>query len=197
MLSVLPLRSITKVLGFTYIAVVIGSAFLLKPDISTWSLSHIWSVGSTVLGGFLLGVPLIASVGWRFLWRRVPYLQSIYPDISGEWDVAIQWNRNGNQGTVLAKATVRQDLLRISMELEAPDSDSRTLSAVPKKDPESGRAILHYMYLVKPHATSGNTWGAYHGAAILDFSAVDVSRLAGNYWTSHLSSGRLTMTRPE
>lgn len=196
MLSVLPLRSITRVLGLAYIAVVIGLAYLLKPNISAWSLSHIWSVGSTVLGGFILGIPLVASFGWRVLWRRVPYLQRIYPDISGEWDVAIQWSRNGSEGTVSARATVRQDLLRISMELEAPDSDSRTLSAVPKKDPESGRATLHYMYLVTPHATTGKAWGAYHGAAILDFSAVDVSRLAGNYWTSHLSSGRLTMTRP-
>lgn len=152
MLSVLPLRLIARILGFAYIAVVIGFAYLLKPNMSEWSLSHIGTIASSALGAFILGVPLIASLAWRFLWRRVPYLQSLYPDISGEWDVTIQWSRAGNHGSVLGKAIVRQDLLRISMELEAPDSDSRTLSAVPKKDPESGRASLHYMYLVIPHA---------------------------------------------
>lgn len=196
MLSLLPLRPIMKLLGLAYIAVVIGSAYLLKRDMSEWSISHIWTIGSAVLGAFIFGVPLFASLAWRFLWSRVPYLQSLYPDISGEWDVTIQWSRAGNHGSVSAKAIVRQNLLRISMELTAPDSDSRTLSAVPKKDPESGRATLHYMYLVTPHARPGKSLGAYHGAAILDVAALDISRLAGNYWTSHQSAGRLTMTRP-
>lgn len=195
MLNVLPLSLIGRGLGLTYIVCVIICAFAFKGQDANWTPIYLLKIGSSVMGVLTVFIGLAATFGWKILWRYVPYLRGLYPDISGDWDVSIDWNRSGESGSVQAKAVVRQSLLRISMELEAPDSDSRTLSALPKKDPESERALLHYMYLVTPHAKSGKAQGAYHGAAILVISASNMSQMAGNYWTSHQSAGRLTMTR--
>lgn len=195
MLTILPIRTIARCLGYAYIISVIGCGLILRPEVSNWDPAYLLKVGSGVLSAFTLLIGFTASIGWRLLWRCFPYFRGLYPDLTGTWDVSIEWIRQGESGTVVATAIIKQNLLRFSMEVEAPASDSRTLSAVPKKDPESGRAALHYIYLVTPHAKLGKASASYHGAAILTLSDDGAPKIAGNYWTSHQSDGRLIMAR--
>lgn len=195
MLSLLPIGVITRWVALSYVLCAIGAAWVLRHDVGAWDPGFVLKTFSMVLSAFTLLILLLGYFGWRWLWQWIPLLANIYPDLNGYWDLTISWSRKGKCGEVVAKAIIKQNLFRISMEVEAPDSESRTLSAVPKKDPESGRAALHYIYLVTPHAKQGKSSVPYHGAAILAVSGVDLQTLAGNYWTSHQSDGRLSLTR--
>lgn len=195
MLGLLPIGAVSRWLVLAYVACAFGIAFVMRRDLAEWDLLYLLKTASSVLSAFTLVVLLIGYVGWRWLWRLIPVLRNIYPDLNGAWDLTISWNRQKRNGEIAARAVIKQNLFRISMEVEAPDSESRTLSAVPKKDAESGRAALHYIYLVTPHAKQGKSSTSYHGAAILTVSGEAPQKLSGNYWTSHQSDGRLSLTR--
>jgi SMODS-associating 2TM, beta-strand rich effector domain len=83
----------------------------------------------------------------------------------------------------------------VSMEVRSPKSDSQTLMAQPKKDPESGRPLLYYVYLVTPKAVGVNPSLPYHGAAILKFSETGGGELSGNYWTTQQTGGHFQLLR--
>lgn len=195
MLSLLPVGTISSWLATGYVLCAFAFAWVMRHDLGAWDLPFLLKTFGTVLTAFTAVIVSIGYAGWRWLWRWIPILASIYPDLNGKWDLTISWNRQDQGGKVVAKAVIKQNFFRISMEVEAPDSESRTLSAVPKKDAESGRAALHYIYLVTPHAKQGKSSAPYHGAAILAVSGEALQNLAGNYWTSHQSVGRLSLTR--
>lgn len=158
---------------------------------------------SIVLAGALIldvGLWTAASFLWRPLWARVPALNSLlFPDLNGQWRMSIEWTRvhaSGEaRGTVKAKATIKQSLVHMSMEVESQFSDSETLIARPKKDPESGRPMLYYVYRVVPRKTSAQAGSPYDGAAILKFDADHGARLRGNYFTSRMTQGYFTLER--
>jgi hypothetical protein len=81
------------------------------------------------------------------------------------------------------------------MEVRSVKSDSQTLMAQPKKDQESGRPILYYVYLVTPKALGARPNPPYYGAAILKFSEVSGGELSGNYWTSQQTGGHFRLLR--
>lgn len=195
MLSLLPIGTISRWLATGYVLCAFAFACVVRHDLGAWDLPFMLKTFGTVLTAFTAVILSVGYVGWRWLWRWIPVLANIYPDLNGTWDLTISWNRQDQSGEVVARAVIRQNFFRISMEVEAPDSESRTLSAVPKKDAESGRAALHYIYLVTPHAKPGKSPTSYNGAAILAVSGDALQKLAGNYWTSHQSVGRLSLTR--
>jgi SMODS-associating 2TM, beta-strand rich effector domain len=134
--------------------------------------------------------------GWRHLWRWIPALNRLlFPDIEGEWVMEINWQGEHGDGVVAAEAPVKQNFLRFSMEVRSPKSDSQTLIAQPKKDPESGRPLLYYVYLVIPKAVGADPGPPYHGAAILRFSEAGGGELSGNYWTSQRTGGHFRLLR--
>lgn len=127
---------------------------------------------------------------------KVPMLNTLlFPDLNGCWRMQIHWVGPDKSGTVTAKATIRQDFLRISMEVASDGSDSETLVVKPKKDPESGRPILYYVYRVVPKKLSNETGSSYEGAAILKFEAAQTHRLSGNYFTSRKTVGHFILQR--
>ena len=107
----------------------------------------------------------------------------------------IHWQKADNNGVVRANALIKQDLLRISMEVSSEDSDSETLMAYPKKDPESGRPVLYYVYRVVPKNIKADAGASYEGAAILKLSNLGLNKLSGNYFTSRRSMGYFELTR--
>ena len=119
----------------------------------------------------------------------------LYPDIDGEWNMKIYWQGQDKDGIVDAKATIRQDFRRISIEVYSSSSDSQTLTVQAKKDQESGVPILYYMYVVTPKSIGKNQDTPYHGAAILRFSEVNGREFRGNYWTSKQTSGHFQLSR--
>ncbi|KFN48494.1 hypothetical protein N790_01360 [Arenimonas malthae CC-JY-1] len=138
---------------------------------------------------------------WRKLWARYPILSTaLFPDLNGDWRMAIQWSGVDDkgipaQGTVQATASIKQTLLHLSMEVESHDSDSETLIAKPRKDPESGRPMIYYLYRVIPRKTTAKVASPYEGAAILRFDAGPGPRLRGNYFTSRMRHGHFTLER--
>ena len=109
--------------------------------------------------------------------------------------MTIHWQWDGKSGNTTALAHIKQDLLKISMEMESDRSDSETLLAKPKKDFESGRPILHYIYRNIPKHIDGNSDYPYEGAAILKMDHADLNRLKGNYFTSRASKGAYQLVR--
>lgn len=195
-----PLRVIS-VVATAYAASVILALFIILPfEQRFWPLSAVQTAfsGAVVLDFFLI---LACHLLWRKLWAAFPILNTmLFPDLNGEWRMKIHWsgvNERGESvnGTVNATANIEQNLLRLSMEVESRDSDSETLMTKPKKDPESGRPILYYVYRVIPKRTNATAGLSYEGAAILKFDVGTKQRLAGNYFTSRMRQGYFTLDR--
>lgn len=197
MIYLLPIGLVIRLIAVVYAAVIALAVAL------SWKLgdqSHtVWLgisfafSGATVLQ-FALGAWIY--LGWRQLWKWFPVLNCVlFPDIGGEWLIEIHWFREGQNGVVHAEATVVQDFVRISMEVKSEKSDSQTLIAQPKKDPELGRPILYYVYLVTPKAVGVQPSQPYHGAAILKFSQAGGGELSGNYWTTKQTGGHFRLLR--
>jgi hypothetical protein len=110
--------------------------------------------------------------------------------------MTIDWTRGPKTGQVTARCTIVQTFATLSMEVHSPGSDSQTLIAQPRRDPESGRATLYYVYVVSPRAIGSDATAKYDGAAILRFFPEEQGgTLRGNYWTSVDSCGHFTLLR--
>lgn len=195
-----PLRVISTI-AVTYSAVclllvLLASSFL--PDLGV--LASLRIVFSLAL---LLDLALLLTVNywWRAVWRWLPILNTaLFPDLNGDWRMTIHWQGVTDEGDpvdgiVQATASVKQNFLHMSMEVESEDSDSETLMAKPKKDPESGRPLVYYVYRVVPKKTKTRTGPSYEGAAILKFEGTHSVRLTGNYFTSRMRQGHFTLER--
>jgi hypothetical protein len=197
MIGLLPIGRVIALISVIY-AVLIALAVAVSWKFGDRSQTIWGSIGFAFSGATALQLVLMGwfYFGWRLLWRCIPILNRLlFPDIGGKWNMEIHWHRQGLGGVIDAEATVRQDFLRISMEVRSPKSDSQTLIAHPKKDPESGTPLLYYVYLVTPRAVGADSGQPYHGAAILKFSETGGGQLTGNYWTSQQTSGHFRLSR--
>lgn len=155
---------------------------------------------SIATGGSLLLNALLLSLfyfGWRWLWKALPILNDLlFPDLNGTWDMVIHWEWEDKKGTSRANATIKQTFLKIGMDVEAEGSDSQTLVAKPKKDEETGRAVLYYVFLTTPkHKANSYEESPYKGTAILKLSLKGTRILNGNYFTSRKTVGHYELTR--
>ncbi|HCP53546.1 MAG: hypothetical protein CMK72_16165 [Pseudomonadaceae bacterium] len=138
----------------------------------------------------------LAHFGWRWLWQKIPLLGSIlFPDLNGQWRMTIHWSAVDGGGEVEANAIIKQSFVSFSIEVQSDGSDSETLVVQPKKDSESGRPILYYVYRVVPKGGHDLVSGSYEGAAILKFFEGDSHGLRGNYFTSRNTQGRFELQR--
>lgn len=196
MINLLPLTKLISAVAILY-AFSISAILLFFYDANIGSADGIYAAfkGATLLNMTLLGV---VSFGWRWLWRALPFLNKfLFPDLNGEWDMTIHWQWNDNKGVAKATAYIKQDLLKISMEVTSGDSDSITLMAKPKRDPESGRAILYYVYRSTPKLKNGTRSLPYDGTAILKIDHNSFDILAGNYYTDRLTVGHYQLKRKD
>jgi hypothetical protein len=196
MISLLP---IAKVLRYTaaFYAVIVTVMFLLALKAGGGTRSTWANLSMAISGAAILEAALLFWFywAWRDFWRWFPQLNHwLFPDISGVWRMEIEWTWRAKEGRVDdAQATVKQDFLRVSMEVFSTNSRSQTLMAQPKKDPESGAPLLFYVYLVHPKAIGRNPAPSYQGAAILRFADVGEDELSGNYWTSVQGHGHFRL----
>lgn len=196
MISLLPLNRVIVLVAVVYsvMAILLGGAYSIVNGDSEFST--IFRVA--VSGSFVLNAMLVAIlyVGWKSVWKRIPSLNTVlFPDLNGLWDMTIHWHGSDREGKVSAEATIKQNLLKISMEVVSNGSDSETMLAHPKKDPESGRPILYYLYRVIPKQKGAESGDVYHGAAILKLSNKTINELSGNYFTSQNTYGHFVLTR--
>jgi hypothetical protein len=196
MISLLPIGRIITYVAITYSilpALILYFAWLSGSIQTIYSSIKVALAGSGILGILLY---LFFAYGWRILWRMIPTLNTaVFPDLNGRWEMKIEWNRGEKSGEVQATATIRQDFLKVSMEVYAKDSDSETLLAQPKKDAESGRPILYYVYRVIPKRTAGKDDPPYDGAAVLKLVPGDQVGFQGNYFTDAGTQGHFRLRR--
>jgi len=195
MIGLLPFGQIITLIAVAY-SIVTGLILWAIYDSQTEFLTaiSIATGGSAALHLILLG---FFYFGWRWLWEKFPVLNSwLFPNLNGTWTMEIHWEWEGKSGTSHAKAIIKQDFLKIGMDVDAEDSDSETLLAKPKRDPETGRGVLYYVFLTTPKHKSGAAPQApYKGAAILKLSLGDSQLLQGNYFTSRKTIGHYELTR--
>ena len=196
MIGILPITRLVGIVAVSYaacIAAIVTLIWKFGEEPSFWSSAGIAVSGATVLNLLLL---LMIYVGWKWLWSCFPILNRlVFPNINGSWRMLIHWQKVDNSGTIQAKAIIKQDLLRISMEVFSRDSDSETLIAYPRRDAESGRPILYYVYRVIPKNINPDPGPSYEGAAILKLSNSGMNELSGNYFTSRQTNGHFRLTR--
>jgi len=196
MISLLPLSAVIQYIAILY------ATFSVLILYTTWPKDNTETIYASVMTAFsgstALSIVLYASFAfaWRRIWRLAPVLNSaIFPDLNGKWDMFIEWNRSGHSGVAYATAIIRQDFLRISMEVHSKDSDSETLLAQPKKDAESGTPLLYYIYRVIPKRMAGKDDPPYDGTAVLKLSPSKKLGLEGNYFTDAGTRGHFRLTR--
>lgn len=195
-----PLRVISAIAvayaAFCVLLVLLAIRFF--PGTDPWASLRIVFSAALVLDLALL---LTVNFWWRTLWTKVPALNTaLFPDLNGDWRMTIHWsgvNEEGDpvEGIVQATASIKQTFLHMSMEVESEDSDSETLMAKPKRDPESGRPLVYYVYRVVPKKTKAKAGLSYEGAAILKFDRGHSARMTGNYFTSRMRQGHFTLER--
>lgn len=196
MLSLIsPLRVISIVAtGYAMLVVLCLLAYMVwTSDVATWTALKVALSGALVLDiALFIGVHFI----WKWLWAKYPILNTLlFPDLNGRWHMEIHWVGSEAHGKVSATATIQQDFLHISMEVASDGSDSETLMAKPKKDPESGRPLLYYVYRVVPKHITAHASQSYEGAAILKFDSTQAQCLRGNYFTSRKTVGHFVLRR--
>lgn len=196
MIGLLPVRRIITTIAIIYAAlVVIGISALHVFGTAPSALS---SLRLVFAGGAILDVALVGMlyVFWKPIWKAFPSLNHLlFPDLNGEWSMTIHWSSNELSGVVEARAIIRQNLLRLSMEVASANSNSETLIAHPKKDPESGTPILVYVYRVVPRKIGANAGEPYEGAAMLRYATDGIPMLRGNYFTSRRTDGHFELVR--
>lgn len=168
-------------------------------NMESWVAIRIALSSAVVLDLCLL---LAVHFWWRKLWAKFPTLTNeFFPDLNGKWQMTIHWSgadKDGKPigGIVNAVAYIKQNFLHMSMEVQSEDSDSETLMAKPKKDPESGRPLVYYIYRVVPKNKHAEPAPSYEGAAVLKFNGTQCAQLSGNYFTSKMRQGFFTLERP-
>jgi hypothetical protein len=195
-IGILPITRLVGAIAVLYagcVAVIVALIWKFGNEPTLWSSVGIAFSRATALNLALL---LMVYVGWKWLWSSFPILNTlIFPNISGSWKMLIHWQKADGNGITRASAVIKQDLLRISMEVSSKDSDSETLMAHPKRDPESGRPMLYYVYRVVPKNIDPDAGQAYEGSAILKLSNTGINELSGNYFTSRQTKGYFELTR--
>lgn len=149
-------------------------------------------------GGAILNVVLlfILHFGWRWIWRFIPKLNDwVFPDLNGEWDVELKWVWGGKSGALTGEAEIKQSLLTFSMELKTDRSASETLLAKPKRNAESGRPLIYYIYRNTPKMTTATSEQPHDGAAVLNVGLEGAGVLSGNYFTNRETKGHLKLSK--
>ncbi|WP_321853400.1 Cap15 family cyclic dinucleotide receptor domain-containing protein [Paraburkholderia tropica] len=196
MITLIPLPRIIVMIAVGYatiVAALVAFSWGILAHPSLLGSLKIATTLGTVLNALLI---IMISAAWRKVWQRFPKLNMwLFPDLNGSWAMTIHWQGPDKEGEVNALAVIKQDFIRMSMEVTSDRSESETLMAHPKKDPESGRPLLYYVYRVVPKMIDGESTHSYEGAAILKFSDNGAGQLSGNYFTSQKTKGRFSLTR--
>jgi hypothetical protein len=180
-----------------YVALLYAAAFGVA-TISAGTTAPVDIFLSALGWGAVLNLVILffGHVGWRAVWIMCPKLNEwVFPDLNGQWRMTIRWFGPSAEGTVNATAIIKQSFFRISMEVTSVGSTSETLAVLPKKDTESGRPAVYYIYRVVPNKTIGHAGDAYEGSAILKVDSDNAECLSGNYHTSRKTVGHFDLRR--
>ncbi len=194
MISLFPITKVIAVLSAMYGAL-LAILFAVR-DTNDLSENLISSLRFAAIYEVIIFIILIS--GWSYLWKWFPKLNDlIFPDIRGVWDVEIHWKWGDKKGIKEGRAHIKQNAIRLSMELITDESESETLVVQPKRNQESGRLKLYYIYRNTPKNIGNNSIQPHIGTAILKFDPANISVLEGNYFTDRDTKGVFKLIRHE
>ena len=196
MITIMPIRNIILVIAVVYASVSCVFLWLLY-DTSSTSLLN--AIGVATSGAIFLNIIIFCFINyyWQFIWKRFPILNTLFfPNLNGKWKMTIHWESGEDKGKSSAVAEIKQSFLNTVMDVEARDSDSYTLMMQAKKDPESGRPLLYYIFQTIPkHIPKNKNPNPYRGSAILQIGLENTNKLSGNYFTSRETKGYFELNR--
>ncbi|GJL65381.1 MAG: hypothetical protein NPIRA05_03520 [Nitrospirales bacterium] len=186
---------ITKVVGV--LCAIFGALLTLifaMGEPGTWSDNLMISLRYAAAFEALLVVVFLFA--WRYLWNLIPALNKwVFPDIGGDWEVEIYWIWDDRKGVKKGVVHIKQTFVSLSMELFTDESESETLVAYPKRNPESGRIHLYYIYRNTPKNIGAKLIQPHIGMAILQFNPMKQIVLEGNYFTDRNTNGRFIISK--
>lgn len=205
------------------LCVLVGASFLINvvlyqpgEDFAVWRRVIFTTPGTFGLLTLLLG----ATPAWRKLWEWFPKLSEwVYPDLNGEWHTMMHSNIKSIaeyhpnfkdvvidtlNSEVPGKFQISQNWFRIFIRFDSADryTTSNTTVVQPKRDPETGRFSLTYVYRADTIDPKPTDEQHHFGAAALEISP-DFKELRGPYWTNRNhktglnTAGTLSATRDD
>lgn len=173
-------------------------AYLYGEHVSTWKLiTFSASLVSVVLVG-------LANLFWRWLWRKIPWLQShVFPDLNGEWrgTLTSTW-RNPQTGDLVppidTTITIRQSLFSMTVSLQTGESQSHSTRSFLERFSDTNRFKVWYSYNNEPRAQFQHRSTQHEGVAFLEATMPNGGgphELTGRYYTSRKTTGDIDVTR--
>ncbi|AQQ67571.1 hypothetical protein Mag101_07880 [Microbulbifer agarilyticus] len=195
MINLLPVGRVISFVAVAYAAVSCLILWVIYDEATSFFNAITIATSGSIFLNLLLFI--IFYMAWEKLWNKYPILNHLlFPNLNGKWEMLIHWEWEGKRGVSHARAVIKQSFLTLGMDVEAEDSDSQTLLAKPKRDSETGRAELYYVFLTTPkNKGSAGAQEPYKGTAILKLSLQDDGQLQGNYFTSRKTVGHYELTR--
>jgi hypothetical protein len=135
---------------------------------------------------------IIILLGWRIIWK-ISVLNNWYPDLTGTWDITINWQdlKNGLNGKVGGTAEIKCSLHKITMTINTDGSNSETLCCHPRKT-ETERELL-YIYSNRAKNNPNTKSQNQSGAGMLKVQ--NSNKLEGNYWTDTQTKGTIIFVK--
>jgi len=193
MIFVLPFKILATIFAMLYIFIFLIYQHFSELDLN--SFGNLYSISSkslTIFGLIITGFTL----SWRCIWKIIPILNEVvFPDLNGVWHIDIHWNNGTNNGIAVGTAVIKQSLVKMSMEISTNTSYSETLMIKPRKNNESDRPSLFYIYRNTPKIITTSNPGSYLGTAILNLSLNSESKLSGNYFSERNTQGHFNLTK--
>ncbi|ARE85379.1 hypothetical protein ROSMUCSMR3_03933 [Roseovarius mucosus] len=198
MYRVLDKTALNWVLFILFVVSLAFNAVLIWPE----TVSELMRVIYTTPATFgLISLVLGATPLWRKLWGFFPQLNSwVFPDLNGRWQTEIHSNiavmaahhldfASTDPQTintlVPGQFEIVQNWFRLFIRFDADDkySTSNTLVVEPRKDRESGRFTLTYVYKNETSAPQPTDEQFHFGAAHVEIDP-NFKSMRGCYWTN-------------
>ncbi len=181
----------------TFVLVLFGGAIV-------WSLTSLISYFSAVnwaVSILLLILIPVTNLVWRWIWKRVPYLEKFFPDLNGIWWGSLQSNYRKPGATVPIDPIpiairIRQSFFRTSVVLQSAESGSQSVREVLEVDRNNGTYGIWYLYMNNPDLPLQERSRKHDGCAKLQMNLdVDRNHLTGQYFTERNTNGTMDLKR--
>ena len=107
MINLLPVSRVIGFIAVTYAVLVVLATIIVREfiDDSIWK-----SIAMAFSGAMLLQLVLLGLIyaGWRTIWRLVPALNRLFPDVDGEWVMRIEWQGPDKSGGDVSVRSLRR-----------------------------------------------------------------------------------------
>lgn len=174
------------------------NALLIRPETAAEIMRVIYTAPATF---GLISLALGATPLWRKLWGYFPRLNNwVFPDLNGSWQTEIHSNiaamaahhpdfESTDPQTintlVPGQFEIIQNWFRLYIRFDGDDrySTSNTLVVEPRKDRETGRFTLTYVYKNETPAPQPTDEQFHFGAAHVEIDP-NFKSMRGCYWTN-------------